>query len=64
MRNETGSYPGQVWLAPVSFFYQIPPWNTSASADLLILITVTVLGLLLAFWFVRFLYQRKIFLRV
>jgi hypothetical protein len=49
MMNETGSYPGQAWLAPVSFFYQIPPWNKSASADLLILITVTVLGLLLAF---------------
>jgi hypothetical protein len=49
MMNETGSYPGQAWLAPVSFFYQIPPWNTSASADLLILLTVTLLGLLLAF---------------
>ena len=49
MMNETGSYPGQAWLAPVSLFYQIPPWNTSASADLLILITATVLGLLLAF---------------
>jgi hypothetical protein len=49
MMNETGSYPGQAWLAPVSLFYQIPPWNTSASADLLILITVTILGLLLAF---------------
>jgi hypothetical protein len=49
MMNETGSYPGQAWLAPVSFWYQIPPWDTSASADLLILITVTILGLAFAF---------------
>jgi hypothetical protein len=48
MMNETGSYPGQAWLAPVSFWYQIPPFNTSASADLIILITVTILGLILA----------------
>jgi hypothetical protein len=49
MMNETGSYPGQAWLAPVSLFYQIPPWNTLASADLVILLTVTLLGLLVAF---------------
>jgi hypothetical protein len=48
MMNETGSYPGQAWLAPVSVWYQIPPFNTSASADLIILITVTILGLILA----------------
>ena len=49
MMNETGSYPGQVWLAPVSVWYQIPPINTSSNADLLILMTVTFLGLVLAF---------------
>ena len=33
MMNETGSYPGQAWLWLYSFWYQIPPFNTSENAD-------------------------------
>ena len=37
MMNETGSYPGQAWLWLYSFWYQIPPFNTSPNADIMIL---------------------------
>jgi hypothetical protein len=33
MMNETGSYPGQVWLWLYTFWYQIAPFNTSENAD-------------------------------
>jgi uncharacterized membrane protein len=49
MVNETGSYPGQVWLLPVSFWYQISPFDTAANADLLIMLIVGVLLLVLVF---------------
>jgi hypothetical protein len=33
MMNETGSYPGQVWLWLYTFWYQLAPFNTSTNAD-------------------------------
>jgi hypothetical protein len=33
MMNETGSYPGQVWLWLYTFWYQVAPFNTSTNAD-------------------------------
>jgi len=47
MMNETGSYPGQVWLWLYTFWYQIKPYSTSANADLLVFLTMGVLSLLL-----------------
>jgi hypothetical protein len=47
MMNETGSYPGQVWLLPVTLWYQIPPFDAAANADLLVMLTVVVLLLVL-----------------
>ena len=32
MMNETGSYPGQVWLWLYTFWYQIKPFTTSWAA--------------------------------
>ena len=49
MMNETGNYPGQVWLMPVSLWYQIPPFDTAPNADLLIVLLVGVLLLVLVF---------------
>jgi hypothetical protein len=43
MMNETGSYPGQVWLWLYTFWYQIAPFNTSDNADVLVM---TVMGAL------------------
>jgi len=50
MMNETGNYPGQAWLWLYSFWYQIPPFNTSPNADVLVwgLMMLASLGLLLA----------------
>ena len=31
MMNETGSYPGQVWLWLYTFWYQIEPFNDVAT---------------------------------
>ncbi len=45
--NETGNYPGQVWLWLYTFWYQIPPYNTSSSADALVLLTMGFLSALL-----------------
>ncbi len=36
MMNETGNYPGQAWLWLYTFWYQIPPYNTSPNADALV----------------------------
>jgi hypothetical protein len=53
MMNETGSYPGQVWLWLYTFWYQIKPFSTSTNADILVM---AVMGLLsLAFILIPFL---------
>ena len=38
--NETGRYPGQAWLWLFQMWYQIPPYNTSANVDLLVVLTM------------------------
>lgn len=38
--KETGNYPGAVWLWYYTLLYQIPPFNSADSADLLVVITV------------------------
>ena len=48
MMNETGSYPGQTWLMPVSLWYQIDPIGSAPNADLLIVLIVVGLLLVLA----------------
>ena len=48
MMNETGQYPGQTWLWLFSFWYQIPPFNTAANTDLLVIILMIGLTALLA----------------
>ena len=45
MMNETGSYPGQVWLWLYTFWYQIAPFDTSVNADALIWALMMVLSL-------------------
>jgi hypothetical protein len=45
MMNETGSYPGQVWLWLYTFWYQIKPFSTSANADILVIGIMGVLSL-------------------
>jgi len=45
MMNETGSYPGQVWLWLYTFWYQISPFDTSVNADALIFALMGVLSL-------------------
>ena len=47
MMNETGSYPGQVWLWLYTFWYQIDPFKTSHNADALIWAVMAVLTLAL-----------------
>ncbi|MDQ2907351.1 MAG: cytochrome b N-terminal domain-containing protein [Chloroflexota bacterium] len=47
MMNETGNYPGQAWLWLYTFWYQIPPYNTSPNADALVLVTMGILTALL-----------------
>ncbi len=48
--NETGNYPGQAWLWLYTFWYQIPPYNTSSNADALVLLTMGILSALLVFF--------------
>lgn len=36
MMNEVGNYPGQAWLTPMTFFYQVEPFASSDNADALI----------------------------
>ncbi|HET8989873.1 MAG TPA: hypothetical protein VFN59_02080 [Acidimicrobiales bacterium] len=43
MMNETGNYPGQAWLWLYTFWYQVPPFASSANAD------VQVWGLMMLF---------------
>ena len=45
MMNETGSYPGQVWLWLYTFWYQIKPFSTSANADILVMAIMGALSL-------------------
>jgi len=47
MMNETGLYPGQTWLWLYTFWYQIPPFNDSEEADLLVVVVMAVLSLAL-----------------
>jgi hypothetical protein len=47
MMNETGSYPGQVWLWLYTLWYQIKPFSTSANADILVMTVMGVLSLAL-----------------
>src|SRR5579871_2258910 len=47
MMNETGSYPGQVWLWLYTFWYQIEPFSSSANADLLVFLIMGALSLAL-----------------
>lgn len=48
MMNETGNYPGQPWMWLYTFWYQVPPFSTSANADaqvwaLMMLLTLALL---------------------
>ncbi len=45
MMNETGSFPGQVWLWLYTLWYQIKPFSTSANADILVMAVMGVLSL-------------------
>jgi hypothetical protein len=45
MMNETGSYPGQVWLWLYTFWYQIKPFSTSTNADILVMAVMGVMSL-------------------
>jgi hypothetical protein len=47
MMNETGSYPGQVWLWLYTFWYQIKPFTSSwaANADIAVMAVMGVLSL-------------------
>ncbi|HET9170774.1 MAG TPA: hypothetical protein VFN97_15160 [Actinospica sp.] len=46
MMNEVGDYPGQTWLAPYTFWYQIAPYDSSGNGDALVWGTMGVLGAL------------------
>lgn len=48
MMNETGSYPGQAWLWLYTFWYQVPPFNSSGNADVLVWGLMMLLTVLLA----------------
>jgi hypothetical protein len=45
MMNETGSFPGQVWLWLYTFWYQVKPFSTSNNADLLVMMVMTILSI-------------------
>jgi hypothetical protein len=47
MMNETGGYPGQVWLWLYTFWYQIEPFKSSESGDLLVFLVMGILSLTL-----------------
>jgi hypothetical protein len=44
--NEEGNWPGAWWLMPYVVWYNIPPGNTSTSADLVAMIFVAIIALL------------------
>jgi len=63
--NETGNYPGQAWLWLYTFWYQIPPYNTSSNADALVLVTMGVLtAILVLFPFLPYLNRLPYYLGV
>ena len=45
MMNETGSFPGQVWLWLYTAWYQIEPFKSSPNADALVFALMGVLSL-------------------
>lgn len=49
MMNEVNDFPGQPWLAPYTFWYQISPYKTSGNGDALVWGTMGVVGALLLF---------------
>ena len=44
MMNETGSYPGQVWLWLYTFWYQIAPFDSSSNGDVLVMLIMGFLS--------------------
>lgn len=63
--NETGNYPGQAWLWLYTFWYQVPPYNTSSNADALVLVTMGVLtAILVLFPFLPYLNRLPYYLGV
>jgi len=63
--NETGNYPGQAWLWLYTFWYQIPPYNTSPNADALILLTMGILtAILVLFPFLPYLNRLPYYLGI
>jgi hypothetical protein len=49
MMNEVNNFPGQPWLAPYTFWYQISPYKTSGNGDALVWGTMGVVGAALLF---------------
>lgn len=49
MAATLGNWPGQIWLLPVSFWYQFPPASTSDNGDIIVFSIVGLLGLILVF---------------
>ncbi|HTT59156.1 MAG TPA: hypothetical protein VMF33_03840 [Acidimicrobiales bacterium] len=49
MMNETGNYPGQAWLWLYTFWYQVPPFNSSGNGDALVWGVMMLLTALLVF---------------
>jgi hypothetical protein len=47
MMNETGNYPGQAWLWLYTLWYQVPPFSTSSSGDVLVWAVMMLLTLVL-----------------
>ena len=47
MMNETGNYPGQAWLWLYTFWYQIPPFNSSGNGDVLVWALMMMLSVVL-----------------
>jgi hypothetical protein len=45
MMNETGSYPGQVWLWLYTLWYQVEPFKESSNADILVMLVMGALSL-------------------
>jgi hypothetical protein len=63
--NETGNYPGQAWLWLYTFWYQVPPYNTSSNADALVVLTMGILtALLVLFPFLPYLKRLPYYLGV
>ncbi len=65
MMNETGNYPGAAWLWLYTFWYQVPPYNTSPNADALVLLTMGILtAILVLFPFLPYLNRLPYYLGV